>query len=68
VQGKTPDAAWSEVNTIIGHPDVRRMLMDMKARPRPCARWPTSRPRQIDKAHGHADDPEQGAARRPSST
>lgn len=41
VQGK-PTLAGS--STIAGHADVRRMLMDMKARTEPCAQWLTSAP------------------------
>jgi alkylation response protein AidB-like acyl-CoA dehydrogenase len=41
--------------TIIGHPDVRRMLMDMKARTEAHARLAYFAAGQMDRAHGHAD-------------
>ena len=59
VQGKTLGRgieSEGETNaTIVGHPDVRRMLMDMKARceaQRAIAYYAAG---QMDRAHGHAD-------------
>ncbi len=59
VQGKTlgrsadPSAAGSAA--IIGHPDVRRMLMDMKARVEAMRALAYYTAGQMDRAHGHAD-------------
>ena len=46
--------------TIIGHPDVRRMLMDMKARIEAMRALAYYTAGQMDRAHGHKD----GATRR----
>ena len=55
VQGKTLGREGETNATIVGHPDVRRMLMDMKARceaQRAIAYFAAG---QMDRAHGHAD-------------
>jgi hypothetical protein len=55
VQGKTLGRAGQTSATIVGHPDVRRMLMDMKARceaQRAIAYFAAG---QMDRAQGHAD-------------
>jgi 3-(methylthio)propanoyl-CoA dehydrogenase len=68
VQGKTlgrsadPSVAPSE--TIIGHPDVRRMLMDMKARVEAMRSLAYYTAGQMDRAHGHEDP----ASRRSAQT
>jgi 3-(methylthio)propanoyl-CoA dehydrogenase len=66
VQGKTlgrsadPSAAASA--SIIGHPDVRRMLMDMKARVEAMRALAYYTAGQMDRAHGHADPVQRKAA------
>ncbi|MCK6427428.1 MAG: acyl-CoA dehydrogenase [Burkholderiaceae bacterium] len=64
VQGKTLGCGREgEVDaTIVGHPDVRRMLMDMKARceaQRAIAYYAAG---QMDRAHGHADAAQRASA------
>jgi len=46
--------------TIIHHPDVRRMLMSMKSRPRRCARWAMFVAAAVDKS---LEAPDKGGAR-----
>jgi 3-(methylthio)propanoyl-CoA dehydrogenase len=59
VQGKTlghnAEGAPTAANTIIGHPDVRRMLMDMKARVEAMRALAYYTAGQMDHAHGAAD-------------
>ncbi len=55
VQGKTLGRDGSPSATIIGHPDVRRMLMDMKARVEAMRALAYYTAGQMDRAHGHAD-------------
>ena len=61
VQGKTlgrrDDPTTAPSATIIGHPDVRRMLMDMKARVEAMRALAYYTAGQMDRAQGH-DDPE----------
>ncbi|WP_157270990.1 acyl-CoA dehydrogenase [Azohydromonas aeria] len=52
VQGRTATGS----KTIIGHPDVRRMLMDMKARTEAARALAYFCAGQMDRAHGSADD------------
>ncbi len=55
VQGKTLGREGAASSTIIGHPDVRRMLMDMKARVEAMRALAYYTAGQMDRAHGHAD-------------
>ncbi|WP_372527250.1 acyl-CoA dehydrogenase [Piscinibacter sp.] len=55
VQGKTLGREDAPSATIIGHPDVRRMLMDMKARVEAMRALAYYTAGQMDRAHGHAD-------------
>ena len=59
VQGKTlgrgADSSSAPSPTIIGHPDVRRMLMDMKARIEAMRALAYYTAGQMDRAHGAAD-------------
>jgi alkylation response protein AidB-like acyl-CoA dehydrogenase len=68
VQGKTlgrsADPGTAPSATIIGHPDVRRMLMDMKARVEAMRALAYYTAGQMDRAHGDAD----GAVRRSAQT
>ncbi|MEY8689700.1 MAG: acyl-CoA dehydrogenase [Leptothrix sp. (in: b-proteobacteria)] len=52
----------SESRTIIGHPDVRRMLMDMKARTEAMRALAYFAAGQMDRAHAHIDADEQRQA------
>jgi alkylation response protein AidB-like acyl-CoA dehydrogenase len=60
MQGKTLGRDGAASATIIGHPDVRRMLMDMKARVEAMRALAYYTAGQMDRAHGHED----GASRR----
>ena len=55
VQGKTLGREGEVNATIIGHPDVRRMLMDMKARTEAQRALAYFTAGQMDRAHGHGD-------------
>ncbi len=59
VQGKTlgrsADPTIAQSATIIGHPDVRRMLMDMKSRVEAMRALAHHTAGQMDRAHGHED-------------
>ncbi len=55
VQGKTLGRDGAASATIIGHPDVRRMLMDMKARIEAMRALAYFTAGQMDRAHGDAD-------------
>ena len=55
VQGKTLGRNEAPSTTIIGHPDVRRMLMDMKARVEAMRALAYYAAGQMDRAHGRAD-------------
>ncbi|MFO1228627.1 acyl-CoA dehydrogenase [Thauera aminoaromatica] len=55
VQGKTLGREGEVNTTIVGHPDVRRMLMDMKARTEAQRALAYYTAGQMDRAHGHAD-------------
>ena len=55
VQGKTLGREGETNTTIVGHPDVRRMLMDMKARCEAQRAIGYYAAGQMDRAHGHAD-------------
>ncbi|MGJ7511471.1 acyl-CoA dehydrogenase [Variovorax sp. GT1P44] len=55
VQGKTLGREGGASATIIGHPDVRRMLMDMKARVEAMRALAYYTAGQMDRAHGHED-------------
>jgi alkylation response protein AidB-like acyl-CoA dehydrogenase len=55
VQGKTLGREGEVNATIIGHPDVRRMLMDMKARTEAQRALAYFTAGQMDRAHGHVD-------------
>jgi alkylation response protein AidB-like acyl-CoA dehydrogenase len=55
VQGKTLGREDAPSATIIGHPDVRRMLMDMKARVEAMRALAYYTAGQMDRAHGHKD-------------
>ena len=56
VQGKTLGRTGAASATIIGHPDVRRMLMDMKVRVEAMRAMAYYTAGQMDRVHGHADD------------
>ena len=62
VQGKTLGREGASSETIIGHPDVRRMLMDMKARVEAMRALAYYTAGQMDRAHGHADPVQRKAA------
>jgi alkylation response protein AidB-like acyl-CoA dehydrogenase len=62
VQGKTLGREGEENKTIVGHPDVRRMLMDMKARTEAQRALAYYAAGQMDRAHGLADADERRAA------
>ena len=64
VQGKTLGRDDAPSATIIGHPDVRRMLMDMKARVEAMRALAYYTAGQMDRAHGHED----GATRHSAQT
>jgi len=64
VQGKTLGREDAQSATIIGHPDVRRMLMDMKARVEAMRALAYYTAGQMDRAHGHKD----GATRQSAQT
>jgi alkylation response protein AidB-like acyl-CoA dehydrogenase len=55
VQGRTLGRDQAPSATIIGHPDVRRMLMDMKARVEAMRALAYYTAGQMDRARGHAD-------------
>jgi 3-(methylthio)propanoyl-CoA dehydrogenase len=55
VQGRTLGREGEPSATIIGHPDVRRMLMDMKARVEAMRALAYYTAGQMDRAHGDAD-------------
>jgi len=55
VQGKTLGREGALSAPIIGHPDVRRMLMDMKARVEAMRALAYYTAGQMDRAHGHQD-------------
>ena len=55
VQGKTLGREGAPSAAIIGHPDVRRMLMDMKARVEAMRALAYYTAGQMDRAQGHAD-------------
>src|SRR5678815_198995 len=55
VQGKTLGREGEPSLTIIGHPDVRRMLMDMKARVEAMRALAYYAAGLMDRAHGHVD-------------
>jgi hypothetical protein len=61
VQGKTLGRETEVSKAIIGHPDVRRMLMDMKSRIEAMRALAYFTAGQMDRAHGH-DDADQRAA------
>jgi 3-(methylthio)propanoyl-CoA dehydrogenase len=58
VQGKTLGREGAPSAGIIGHPDVRRMLMGMKARIEAMRALAYYTAGLMDRAHGHADDGE----------
>ena len=62
VQGKTLGRDDAPSATIIGHPDVRRMLMDMKARVEAMRALAYYAAGQMDRAHGLADPAQRQAA------
>ena len=62
VQGKTLGREGEDSRTIIGHPDVRRMLMDMKARVEAMRALAYFTAGQMDRAHGHEDPAQRRAA------
>ncbi|MGS0755920.1 acyl-CoA dehydrogenase [Roseateles sp. GG27B] len=65
VQGKTLGGGDGHASkTIIGHPDVRRMLMDMKARIEAMRALAYYTAGQMDCAQGHADPARRSAAQR----
>jgi alkylation response protein AidB-like acyl-CoA dehydrogenase len=55
VQGRTLGREGAPSATIIGHPDVRRMLMDMKARVEAMRALAYYTAGRMDRAHGHKD-------------
>ena len=55
VQGRTLGRDDAPSTTIIGHPDVRRMLMDMKARVEAMRALAYYAAGQMDRAHSHKD-------------
>ncbi len=63
VQGKTLGREGAPSAAIIGHPDVRRMLMDMKARIEAMRALAYYTAGQMDRAHGHADPLQKQTAR-----
>jgi 3-(methylthio)propanoyl-CoA dehydrogenase len=62
VQGKTMGREGAPSDTIIGHPDVRRMLMDMKARIEAMRGLAYYTAGQMDRAHGSANSDGREAA------
>ena len=62
VQGKTFGRASETSRAIIGHPDVRRMLMDMKSRIEAMRTLAYFTAGQMDRAHGHEDADQRMAA------
>ncbi len=62
VQGRTLGREGAPSATIIGHPDVRRMLMDMKARIEAMRALAYYAAGQMDRAHGDADPEQRRAA------
>ena len=68
MQGRTLGRDDAPSTTIIGHPDVRRMLMDMKARIEAMRALAYYAAGQMDRAHGHEDRATRAAARRRWST
>ncbi len=62
VQGRTLGREGAPSATIIGHPDVRRMLMDMKARVEAMRALAYYTAGQMDRAHGHKDSATRQAA------
>ncbi len=62
VQGQTLGRENEACKTIIGHPDVRRMLMDMKARVEAMRALAYFTAGQMDSAHGHDDAGQRAAA------
>ncbi|HRH88909.1 MAG TPA: acyl-CoA dehydrogenase family protein, partial [Rubrivivax sp.] len=62
VQGKGIGLGPADSATIIGHPDVRRMLMDMKARTEAGRSLAYYVAGQMDRAHGHPDHAEREQA------
>ena len=62
VQGKTLGRETEVCSTIIGHPDVRRMLMDMKASIEAMRALAYFTAGQMDRAHGHGDAEQRAAA------
>ena len=62
VQGKTLGREGAPSKTIIGHPDVRRMLMDMKTRIEAMRALAYFTAGQMDRAHGHVDAAQQQSA------
>ncbi len=62
VQGKTLGREDEVCRTIIGHPDVRRMLMDMKARIEAMRALAYFTAGQMDRAHGHDEASQRAAA------
>ena len=55
VQGRVAGAASDATSGIIGHPDVRRMLMTMRAQPRRRGRSRYVTAAALDRAHRHPD-------------
>ena len=62
VQGRTLGREGAPSAAIIGHPDVRRMLMDMKARIEAMRALAYYTAGQMDRAHGDADPEQRQAA------
>ncbi len=62
VQGRTLGREGESDRTIVGHPDVRRMLMDMKARTEAQRALAYYAAGQMDRARGHADAGQRAAA------
>ncbi len=62
VQGRTLGREGAPSAAIIGHPDVRRMLMDMKARIEAMRALAYYTAGQMDRAHGDADPEQREAA------
>ena len=62
VQGKTLSREGDADRTIVGHPDVRRMLMDMKARTEAQRALAYYAAGWMDRARGHADADQRAAA------
>ncbi|WP_088278362.1 acyl-CoA dehydrogenase [Ideonella sp. A 288] len=62
VQGKTLGREGEPSATIIGHPDVRRMLMDMKCRTEAMRALAYCAAGQMDRAQGHGDAAQRATA------